>query len=152
MTRWLDDDEQRVWRRLAAVLNLLPAELDAQLQRDAGMSHFAYMVLAMLSEAPGRQLRMSDLASLANGSQSRLSHLMIKLEDRGWVRRERVATDARGYLAVLTDAGYDKVVATAPGHVERVRSLVFDTLSDDQRAHLGEICAAILGAARRWPE
>lgn len=143
VTRWLSDDEQRAWRRLALVTTLLPASLESQLQRDAGLTHFGYWVLAMLSEAPCRSLRMSELAALANGSQSRLSHLVAKLEERGWVRRERVGEDGRGAMAVLTDAGYDKVVASAPGHVEEVRRLVFDALTPDQVAALEDVCAAI---------
>ncbi|SDY94598.1 DNA-binding transcriptional regulator, MarR family [Micromonospora pattaloongensis] len=143
-TRWLTDDEQRAWRRLGAVMTLLPAALDAQLQRDAELTHFGYWVLAMLSEAPGRAARMSELAALANGSQSRLSHLIAKLEQRGWVRRERASDDGRGSVAVLTEAGYHKVVATAPGHVAQVRALLFDTLTAAQVAQLDEICTAVL--------
>jgi DNA-binding MarR family transcriptional regulator len=89
---------------------------------------------------------MSELALLANGSQSRLSHLITRLENRGWVRRERVGDDGRGYAAVLTDEGYEKVVAAAPGHVAEVRRLLFDRLSPEQIRALGEISAVILGA------
>jgi DNA-binding MarR family transcriptional regulator len=142
-TRWLSDDQQRAWRRLAALLTMLPAALDAQLQRDAEITHFGYWVLAMLSEAPGHALRMSDLAQMSHGSQSRLSHLVSKLEEQGWVRRERATDDGRGNVAVLTDAGMAKLVATAPGHVEKVRSLVFDVLGPEQVTQLEEICAAI---------
>lgn len=143
-TRWLTDEQQRAWRRFAAVVMQLPGTLDTQLQQDAGLTHFGYWVLAMLSEAEGRALRMSELAALSNGSQSRLSHLVSRLEERGWVRRERTPEDGRGYLAVLTDEGYRKVVQTAPGHVERVRSVVFDALTPEQVAQLDEISAAIL--------
>jgi DNA-binding MarR family transcriptional regulator len=143
-TRWLSDEQQRAWRRFAAVVMQLPGTLDTQLQQDAHLTHFGYWVLAMLSEAPGRALRMSELAALANGSQSRLSHLVGRLEERGWVRRERTPEDGRGYLAVLTDDGYRKVVQTAPGHVEKVRSVVFDALTPEQVAQLDEICAVIL--------
>jgi DNA-binding MarR family transcriptional regulator len=143
-TRWLTDDEQRAWRRLGAVMTLLPAALDTQLQRDAELTHFGYWVLAMLSEAPGRAARMSELAALANGSQSRLSHLIAKLEERGWVRRERASDDGRGSVAVLTDAGHAKVVETAPGHVAQVRTLLFDSLTPRQIAQLDEICTAVL--------
>jgi DNA-binding MarR family transcriptional regulator len=141
----LTDDEQRTWRRFGAMVTLLPAALESQLQRDAGLTHFGYWVLAMLSEAPGRSLRMSELAQLANGSQSRLSHLVSRLEEHGWVRRERVGGDGRGYVAVLTETGYDKIVASAPGHVEEVRRLVFDLLTPDQVEALDGICSAILG-------
>ena len=149
-TRWLDDDQQRAWRKLVAVTMLLPAALDTQLQRDAELTHFAYLVLAMLSETPGRALRMSQLAARANSSQSRLSHVVSRLEERGWVRRERTAGDARGNLAVLTDGGYAKVVASAPGHVEAVRCYLFDSLTPAQVRQLDEICAAAL--ARLDPE
>ena len=144
MTRWLTDTEQQAWRRLAAVTMLLPAALESQLQRDADLTHFGYWVMAMLSEAPGRSLRMSELAAISYGSQSRLSHLVSRLEQQGYVRRERVGEDRRGYLAVLTDAGYAKVVATAPGHVDEVRARVFDRLTPAQVAQLDEICAVIL--------
>src|SRR5213592_1017385 len=126
--RWLDDEQQRAWRRLVAVTMLLPPALDAQLQRDAELTHFGYLVLAMLSEAPGRALRMSELATRANSSQSRLSHVVTRLEERGWVSRRRGDDDPRGYLAVLTDSGFDQIVAPPPGHVEAVRSFIFDVL------------------------
>jgi len=144
-TRWLTDAQQHAWRRLAAVTMLLPAALESQLQRDADLTHFGYWVMAMLSEAPDRSVRMSELAARSNGSQSRLSHLVARLESRGWVRRERSDADGRGFIAVLTDAGYAKVVRTAPGHVDEVRSLVFDALTPDQVAQLDEICEALLG-------
>ncbi|MFR9777907.1 MarR family winged helix-turn-helix transcriptional regulator [Micromonospora sp. MS34] len=144
-TRWLTDEEQQVWRRLVHLVTVLPAALDAQLQRDADLTHFEYLVLAILSETPGRSRRMSDLAGVVNGSQSRLSHLVGRLERRGLVHRQRSAEDGRGSVAVLTDAGYDVVVAAAPGHVDRVRSLVFDPLSPEQARELGGALGAMLG-------
>ena len=142
--RWLDDDQQRTWRAWLTVSELLPRNLDAQLQRDAGISHAAYVVLAMLSESPGRSRRMSDLARRANQSQSRLSHTVARLEDRGWVRRERSADDGRGNLAVLTDAGWDVVRSVAPGHVDAVREAMFDPLTAEQTRVLGEALQAIV--------
>ena len=142
--RWLDEDQQRTWRAWLTVAELVPRALDAQLQRDAGISHAAYVVLAMLSESPGRSRRMSDLARRANQSQSRLSHTVARLEDRGWVRRERSADDGRGNLAVLTDAGWDVVRSVAPGHVDAVREAMFAPLSDEQTQVLGDAMQAIL--------
>jgi DNA-binding MarR family transcriptional regulator len=142
--RWLDDEQQRTWRAWLSVAELLPRALDAQLQRDAGISHAAYVVLAMLSESPGRSRRMSDLARRANQSQSRLSHTVARLEERGWVRRERSAEDGRGNLAVLTDAGWDVVRSVAPGHVDAVRAALFDPLTEDQARALGEALDAIM--------
>jgi DNA-binding MarR family transcriptional regulator len=142
--RWLDEEQQRTWRAWLAVCELVPRALDTQLQRDAGISHAAYVVLAMLSEAPGRSRRMSDLARRANQSQSRLSHTVARLEDRGWVRRERSADDGRGNLAVLTDAGWDVVRSAAPGHVDAVRQAMFSPLTAEQTRVLGDAMQAIL--------
>ena len=142
--RWLSDEEQDAWRQLAGVMTRLPAALDAQLQRDAQLTHFGYWVLAMLSEAPGRSLRMSELAARANSSLSRLSHGVTRLVTRGWVRRERSADDGRGQVAVLTDAGWAKLLASAPGHIEAVRSLVFDGLRPGQVCALADLGRALL--------
>lgn len=142
--RWLTEDEQDAWRPLAALLFRLPAALDAQLQRDAKITHFEYMVLVSLSEAPDRTLRMSDLAALASGSLSRLSHVVSRLERRGWVRRRPCPGDGRYINAVLTDAGWDKVAETAPGHVEAVRELIVEALGPAEFRSLGEASRHIL--------
>jgi DNA-binding MarR family transcriptional regulator len=142
--RWLDEQQQRTWRAWLTVSELLPRALDAQLQRDAGISHAAYVVLAMLSESPTRSRRMSDLALRANQSQSRLSHTVARLEERGWVRRERSAEDGRGNLAVLTDDGWDVVRSVAPGHVDAVREALFAPLTEEQTRVLGEALGAIV--------
>jgi DNA-binding MarR family transcriptional regulator len=142
--QWLDDDQQRTWRSWLTVAELLPRTLDAQLQRDAGISHAAYVVLAMLSESPDRSRRMSDLARRANQSQSRLSHTIARLEERGWVRRERAAEDGRGNRAVLTDAGWDVVRAAAPGHAAAVRDALFASMTSEQTRVVGEALDAVL--------
>lgn len=143
-TRWLSDDEQRAWRKLVAVLMRLPGALETQLQRDAGLTHFEYWVIALLSEAPERALRLSSLAAQANASLSRLSHVVTRLEKRDWVVRRPAADGNRGMLAVLTDEGYEKVVASAPGHVQAVQSLVFAGLTPEQLAELDRTCTALL--------
>ena len=141
--RWLDDEQQRTWRAWLTATELVPRVLDAQLQRDAGISHAAYVVLAMLSESPTRSRRMSDLARRANQSQSRLSHTVARLEERGWVRRERSSEDGRGNVAVLTDDGWDVVRSVAPGHVDAVREAVFGALTPEQTRALGDALEAI---------
>jgi len=141
---WLTDEEQAAWRSVVALLIRLPAALEAELQRDAGISQFEYLVLSGLSEAPDRTLRMSDLAAMASGSLSRLSHVVSRLEARGWVRREACPGDGRFIIAVLTDEGWAKVVATAPGHVAAVRALLVDVLTPEQLRELGAISAEVL--------
>jgi DNA-binding MarR family transcriptional regulator len=141
---WLDQQQQRTWRAWLAVAELLPRALDAQLQRDAGLTHPAYVVLAMLSEAPDRSRRMSDLARAANQSQSRLSHTVARLEERGWVRRERTVEDRRGNLAVLTDTGWDVVRQVAPGHAAAVRDGLFAALTAAQTTTLGDALTTVL--------
>jgi DNA-binding MarR family transcriptional regulator len=148
---WLTPDQLDGWLALAGVVVRLPAALDNQLQRDAHLSHFEYMVLAQLSEAPGRTLRMSQLAEMANGSLSRLSHVVKRLEQRGWVHREAFPDDGRYTNAVLTDAGWAKVVAAAPGHVDAVRDLVIDALTPAQLAQLRDIGRRILGRIAAAP-
>ncbi|SCF27816.1 MarR family winged helix-turn-helix transcriptional regulator [Micromonospora chokoriensis] len=143
MTRWLDPDEQRTWRAYLTATRALMDTLDRELQRDAGMPHAYYEILVRLSEAPGRQLRMSELAQAAGSSRSRLSHAVARLETAGWVRREDCPTDRRGQIALLTDEGFATLAAAAPGHVEGVRRHLFDALSPAQVDQLRRISEAL---------
>ena len=143
---WLSDEQQAAWRPFVALLLRLPAALDAQLQKDAGITQFDYLVLSGLSEAPGRTLRMSELAATANSSLSRLSHVVSRLEAKGWVRRESCPGDGRFINAVLTDEGWQKVLATAPGHVTAVRELLLAPLTEEEFKQLGAISAKVLAA------
>lgn len=144
MTRWLSEDERRAWLRLAGVMLKLAPTLDSQLQRDSDLTHFDYLCLAMLSESPDKTLRMSELAAVANASLSRLSHVVSKLEGRGWVSRAPSPESRRVTLVTLTEDGWDVVVKAAPGHVETVRSLVFDGLGHDDVAALERIAGHIV--------
>jgi len=143
---WLSGEQQAAWRPFVALLLRLPAALDAQLQKDAGITQFDYLVLSALSETPGRTLRMSELAATASSSMSRLSHVVSRLEAKGWVRREACPGDGRFINAVLTDEGWEKVKETAPGHVAAVRELLVSTLSDEELVQLGAISAKVLAA------
>ena len=142
--RWLDAAQLLAWKRFVAVVERLPGVLDAQLRHDAGLSHFEYFVLAMLSEAPQRTLRMTGLAARTNATLTRLSHVVTRLEERGYVERFPCTEDGRATNARLTDAGWAKVVATAPGHVAKVRDTVVDVLSAEQLDQLSGISAALL--------
>jgi DNA-binding MarR family transcriptional regulator len=144
MTRWLDDEEQRAWRAFLSAAQLLLDQLDRELQRDAKMPHAYYEILVVLSETPGRALRMSELAVRTRSSRSRLSHAVTKLEDYGWVRRHDCPTDKRGQLAQLTDKGFAALEAAAPGHVEGVRSHLFDQLDPAQVDQLRTISESVL--------
>ena len=129
-------DELAAWVRLVAVLELLPGVLDAQLRRDAGLTHFEYFVLAMLSEAPERTLRMTALAHRTNATLPRLSHVVRRLEERGLVERFPCPEDGRATNARLTDEGWTAIRAAAPGHVETVRRNVIDALTPEQVGQL----------------
>jgi DNA-binding MarR family transcriptional regulator len=144
--RGLDPDEQRDWLAFASVLVRLPNALDAQMQRDAGISHYEYLVLAGLSMTAGRTTRMSNLAVFTEGSLSRLSNVAARLEKRGWLRRAPDPADGRCTLAILTDEGWEKVKASAPGHADEVRRLVFDPLTRAQQRQLRELSRRILRA------
>ena len=137
-TRWLDHDEEAAWRAIATVMITLPWVLECQLRRDADLSLIEYYTLARLSEDPDHTLRMSDLAVVTNASLSRLSHLVKRLESRGLVRREPDPGDGRFTNAILTRTGYSKLVASAPGHVATVRSVVIDEFSAPELRRLRE--------------
>jgi DNA-binding MarR family transcriptional regulator len=133
--RWLTPSEKDAWTGLVSLVLLLPGKLEAPLQQEAGVTLFEYLTLSQMSEAPDRRLRMSELAYLANGSLSRLSNVVKRFEQRGWVERSPDPDDGRYTLAALTDAGYEVVVAAAPAHVRAVRQLVLDPLTAaDQQA------------------
>ena len=147
--RWLSGAEMAAWLPLLRLVTLLPQRLDRQLREDAGIGHVYYQILAMLSQAPDQQLRMSKLAGLTATSPSRLSHAVAALEDRGWVTRCPAATDRRGQLTRLTPAGRAALERIAPGHVAEVRRLVFDRLTSDEVDQLTGIAAKLLDAASR---
>lgn len=126
--RWLSEEELAAWKAVALLIIKLPGALDAQLQAEQGLTFFEYMVLAVLSEQEDRTLQMSDIAAATSSSLSRLSHVAKRLESQGFLRRERVPGTGRRTNAILTEAGYDKVVAAAPAHVARVRHLLIDAV------------------------
>jgi DNA-binding MarR family transcriptional regulator len=141
--RWLSDEEQRVWRAYIHATTLLDDTLDRQLQRDVSMPHMYYGLLVQLSQAPGRKLRMTELAKNMKITRSRLSHAVTRLEKNGWVRRQDCPSDKRGQNAFLTDEGFEVLKEAAPGHVSLVRKAMFDRLSEEQVRQLGEIMCVI---------
>lgn len=141
---WLTADELDTWKALHLLLDALPTALSRQLKHDAGLSFVEYYVLASLSEQPGHALRLTNLAELANSQLSRLSHLITRLEKRGFVRRVPDPNDGRGMTAVLTPAGHAHLVVSAPGHVQCVRRLVFDPLGEEAQHALRDAARAIL--------
>jgi DNA-binding MarR family transcriptional regulator len=143
-TRWLTAAERAAWLRFVAVLQLLPAALDGQLNRDEQLTHFEYFCLAMLSEAPQRTLRMTDLAARTNATLPRLSRVIAGLESAGMVERVPCPGDRRATNAVLTDAGWNKIVRAAPGHVAAVREFVIDALTPAQLTQLGRLSERML--------
>jgi DNA-binding MarR family transcriptional regulator len=146
-TRWLAADEQHAWRAFLTATQTLFSAVEGQLQRESGIPHGYYEILVRLSEAPGRALRMSQLAQASASSKSRLSHAVARLEERGWVERLDCPTDRRGQVAQLTETGFAVLEAAAPGHVEHVRRALFDLLTADQVAQLTAISEAIIAAA-----
>jgi DNA-binding MarR family transcriptional regulator len=141
---WLTAEQLDDWLAFVAVVELLPGALDAQLQSDAELSHYEYFLLAQLSEAPERTLRMTELAAATNATLPRLSHVVKRLEQRGYVERIPCPSDKRATNARLTADGWEKVVDTAPGHVAAVRRHVIDALDPSHLRALGEASSAIL--------
>lgn len=149
-TPWLDEAQQRAWRAYIQASSTMWNALDRQLQRDSGINHAYYEILVTLSEAPGRTLRMSELAERLDSSRSRLSHAAARLEERGWIVREACPTDRRGQLARLTDAGFTALEAAAPGHVRAVRAVLVDALTPAQLDQLRVISEAITAASTAY--
>src|ERR1700757_3757579 len=143
-TRWLDAEEQRTWAQLSTRILRLQPVLSAQLQREFGISHFEYLIMACLSETPGSMLRMSVLATITGSSLPRLSQAVGRLEKRGWISRQPDAHDSRYTVAVLTPAGLRRLQEAAPSHVDAVREFVFDRLTRAQARQLGAISQRIL--------
>jgi DNA-binding MarR family transcriptional regulator len=140
---WLNASEQHAWRAFRQATQQLQAQLDRELERDAGMPLAYFQILVMLSDAPERTLRMSDLAERTWSSRSRLSHAVDRLEERGWVRRRSCPSDRRGAVAVLTNAGFEVLVAVAQKHLQSVRRHVFDRLTPEQVQQLAAISTQI---------
>ena len=135
--KWLTAAEVASWLSIVRMMIWVPWSIDQQLRRDSDLALVEYQVLAMLSESPGRTMRMSSLAEVTNASLSRLSHLVKRLEGRGLVRREPDPADGRFTNAILTEKGFQTLAEAAPGHVAHVRSLVIDVLSPEQLRRLG---------------
>jgi DNA-binding MarR family transcriptional regulator len=146
--RWIENDEREAWLAFVSVFLTLPTALDAQLQRDSGMSFYDFLVLFNLAQSPDESLRMRDLANVTRGSPSRLSQVTTRLESRGWVERRSDLTDGRCTLAVLTPAGRTSFEAAAPRHAERVRKLALNPLSPSQLQLMKEICERQLSAVQ----
>ncbi|MFC9665504.1 MarR family winged helix-turn-helix transcriptional regulator [Nocardia sp. NPDC127606] len=134
-----DSVERRAWSAVVTLSMRVPSALDSRLQREFGVTHFEYRVMALLHDAPRRRMRLSTLAARGHGSISRVSHVVSKLERVGWARRE-AAESGRGIDAVLTESGQAKVVEATPDYLVAVRKLVLDGLDDPQKAEL-----AVLG-------
>lgn len=142
-THGLDAEERRTWRSLLIANRLMFERVEHQLQQTVGLPHFYFDVLVQLREAPARRLRMSELAANSHSSRSRLSHAVARMEETGLVRRLACKTDRRVQFAELTDAGFASLESAARGHVEQVRTLLFDVLSRPQQQALREITDAI---------
>lgn len=150
--RWLTEDEQRAWRSYIMGATLLMERLDRDLREKHGLSLPEYEILVRLSESPQRALRMAEVADSVKNSRSRITHTVKRLEAQGFVVRRSCESDGRGVIAILTDAGFDKLATAAPDHVESVRASLIDGISPDDIAVVGRVFAAVgerLGSGER---
>lgn len=141
---WLDPDEMDTWIPLLRLVNLLPQALDRQLREQAGINHVHYSLLTVLSDQPDRQLSLTELAHATMMSQSRASHAVTALQERGWVTRVPCPTDKRVQFVHLEDTGFGVLEAHAPGHVAEVRRLVFDQLTRRDLIDLRRVASKVL--------
>jgi DNA-binding MarR family transcriptional regulator len=147
MAKWLNDTEQRAWRALITLVMVEFPKLEPTF-RAHDLLHVEYGLLVALSEAPGDALRMSDLAETANVSQSRLSHRMRRLVERGLIGQRPCTDDGRVTYAELTSAGRALIETVAPLHADDVRAIVFDALTDDQTSALADALETIVNHSR----
>lgn len=145
-TNWLTTEQQRVWRAWLRGTLRLNQYLDGDLRR-FGISLAEYEILANLSEAPERRLRMSELADAVQQSRSRLTHTVTRLEKAGHVQRSTCAADGRGVWAEVTDEGFALLEDIAPHHVAAVRRILIDAVPADDLAAVGRVMNAILSVA-----
>jgi len=148
MTHWLTAEEQRLWRGWIAASMLLPQRLNRDLQDLHGLTGTDYQILVELSESPDRQVRMSVLADHVQLSRSRLSHQIDRMTKAGLVSRAECEQDGRGMYAVLTDQGWETIVAAAPDHVASVRRHLVDRLTPQEFEAFGNTCIKIADALR----
>ncbi|HEX6194753.1 MAG TPA: MarR family winged helix-turn-helix transcriptional regulator [Jiangellaceae bacterium] len=142
--RWLNPTEERAWRGLRRMFTLLEARLAQELIDESGLSMADYTVLSDLAEVPDRRWRVTELADYMQWSQSRLSHQIARMEARGLVRREGVASDARGTVVALTRDGLRAIGSAAPGHFDSVRRHMIDLLTEEQLTVLGDIADTVV--------
>lgn len=147
MVRWLDDEEQRAWRAILRASHLMTLIMEEALD-EFGVSLGEYELMSMVSEAPGGQMRMAELAHLVVQSRSRVSHTATRLEKRGWVERVRASQDRRGVVLVLTAAGQEQLVKLAPVHVESVRAALIDHVTREELVAQGEVMRRVVRATR----
>lgn len=146
--QWLNPSEMKAWRKYIVASRRLLEALDADLA-DHDLSMPDYEILAQLSDAPNRRMRMSDLADVAMLSRSRLSHRMKVMEKAGWVKREACPVDKRGYFAVMTAKGWKAIVAAAPDHVESVRTRFINHLTKTDQMALAQIFEKVEDSLRQ---
>ena len=150
--RWLNDEETDLWISFLAVSQMVERLVDQQLRRDFNISHSDYEILARLSQAPGRWLRMGELANTIVAPKSRLSHQMERLEKSGWVERKNCPTDGRGVVAELTEAGLDLLIGIAPAHVTTVRENFIDLIPQEQLEPTLQALKAVLKSIPGAPQ
>ena len=144
MTQWLSQAQQGDWRAFLSVTALLPDQFSRDLQKTHGLTMADYEILVRLSEAPERAIRMSELAVQTLATRSRLTHQIDRMVEEGLVERKPCTDDKRGFFACMTEAGWQKLVAAAPDHVDSVRHHLVDVLTADEFAQLGHIARKIL--------
>ncbi|WP_425308439.1 MarR family transcriptional regulator [Ammonicoccus fulvus] len=143
--RWLDQEQQRIWRTYLLGVARINERLDADL-RPFGIDLAEYEILVCLEEAEDRQLRMSDLADAVHQSRSRLTHTVARMEKAGLVERQACPSDRRGVWAHLTAEGFELLKSAAPSHVESVRRAFVAAVDPEDFRALGRAFEAVLAA------
>lgn len=143
-TRWLDAEQQSIWRAFLGGTTVLMDRLDRDLREAHGLSMAEYEILVRLSEAPDHTIRMAELAGAVSHSRSRITHTVTRLERADMVARIKCDSDGRGVNASLTEAGFAALQAAAHTHVNGVRDYLVETASADDLAAVGRVMSRVV--------
>lgn len=144
--RWLDDEEQQLWRLILNGFNKISRTIDERLQEGSDISSSEFSVLVALSEAEDRTLRLRELCEELGWDRSRASHQVTRMKKRGLLTKNKCPGDARGVLVTLTDQGMSHLEEAVPDHVETVRRLVFDHLDADRADKISEFFTDVIAS------
>ncbi|RLL65767.1 MarR family winged helix-turn-helix transcriptional regulator [Streptomyces sp. Z26] len=150
--RWLTPEQKAAWDSFIRMQEKLIGRLSRRVQADSRMSPADYLVLAKLTESGDGRMRFMDLAKLVEWEKSRMSHQVGRMVKRGLVAKEDCPDDGRGAFVVATPAGHEAIAEAAPVHVDHVRRLFVDALTQDELDTLARLSDRVVAHMEKQPD